>query len=149
MGSDKYENVRIGLNGRLDTLQAAVLLEKLTIFDEELELRNKVALRYNAGLRRKFVVPEIKNDRTSVWAQYSILSQDRAADMERLKKAGVPTSIYYPKPLHMQKAFDYLGYKSGELPVCEDIAGKIFSLPMHPYLQNDEQDFIIETCLAG
>lgn len=142
-GRDKYDNVRIGLNGRFDTIQAAVLLAKLEIFEEELALRNGVAARYSERLREKYVVPAVKEDRSSAWAQYSILSEDRAGDLERLKEWGIPTAIYYPKPLHLQEAFRYLGYSRGDFPVTERCAGRIFSIPMHPYLGAEEQGYII------
>ncbi len=146
-GSHKYDNVRIGVNGRMDTIQAAVLLEKLTIFEEEVRLRDQVAARYTEKLRGNYVTPLVNADRSSAWAQYSILSDDRAGDMSRLKEHGVPTAIYYPKPLHLQDAFAGLGYKRGDFPVSEDVAGKIFSLPMHPYLNVAEQDYIIAALL--
>lgn len=142
-GSDKYDNVRIGINGRMDTIQAAVLLEKLAIFDEEIGLRNKVAARYNAGLAGRLTVPSVRGDRTSVWAQYSVLSDDREADMARLKAAGVPVAVYYPKPLHLQDAFAHLGHRLGDFPVTESVMDRIFSLPMHPYLDEATQDYII------
>ena len=146
-GRNKYDNVRIGINGRMDTLQAAVVLEKLTIFDEEVALRNQAAERYSEALSGKYVTPFVKPDRSSVWAQYSILSDDRDGDMTRLKERGVPTAVYYPKPLHLQEAFADLGYKHGEFPVSEEMAGKIFSLPMHPYLDAETQDYIVAALL--
>jgi len=147
-GSDKYDNVRIGINGRFDTMQAAVLLAKLSIFDEELSLRNKVAARYNEQLNGRYVTPAVKGDRSSVWAQYSLLSEDRRGDMERLKEWGIPTAIYYPKPLHLQDAFQSLGYNKGDFPVTEHCAERIFSIPMHPYMQEEEQGYIIEGLLG-
>lgn len=143
-GSDKYDNVRIGINGRFDTIQAAVLLAKLEIFAEEISLRNQAAARYSEQLKGKFVVPAVKPDRSSVWAQYSILSEDRAGDLERLKERGIPTAIYYPKPLHLQDAFRYLGYSRGDFPVTERCADRIFSIPMHPYLEEEQQSYIIK-----
>ena len=131
----------------MDTMQAAVVLEKLTIFDEEIELRDAVAERYNKALAGKYVVPQVKDDRTSVWAQYSILSDNREADMAMLKENGVPTAVYYPKPLHLQDAFAGLGYKLGDFPVTESVMTRIFSLPMHPYLDADTQDYIIEVLM--
>ncbi|HPO62267.1 MAG TPA: DegT/DnrJ/EryC1/StrS family aminotransferase [Candidatus Kapabacteria bacterium] len=141
-GSDKYENVRIGLNGRMDTIQAAVLLAKLTIFDEEIELRNIIAKRYNELLKDKLVVPFTPEDNISVWAQYSVLaksSEERQKIQDALKQKGIPTAIYYPIPLHLQKAYSYLNYKQGDFPVSEEIAKRVFSLPMHPYLTEEEQ----------
>ncbi len=143
-GSDKYDNVRIGINGRFDTLQAAVILAKLEIFDEEIQLRQKVARRYGDLLKGLLETPTVKPDRTSVWAQYSVLSSQRDNLMTHLKEHGVPTAIYYPKPLHLQTAYQYLGYGAGDFPVSESIAQRIFSLPMHPYLQPEVQEFIKE-----
>jgi len=141
-GSDKYHNVRIGINGRLDTLQAAILMAKFEIFPEEIELRQEVARRYDALLAGAVVTPAIPGDCRSAWAQYSILARDaveRAAFMANLNEAGVPTAVYYKKPLHRQTAFAALGYKGGDFPISDDCAGRIFSLPMHPYLAVDDQ----------
>ena len=141
-GSDKYENIRIGINGRLDTLQAAILLAKFAIFPEEIDLRQEVARRYNELLAGSVTTPEIPEGCKSAWAQYSILVRDSAERsdlMAKLKEAGIPTAIYYPKPLHRQTAFSGLGYKEGDFPVSEDCARRIFSLPMHPYLAAGDQ----------
>ena len=141
-GSDKYENIRIGINGRLDTLQAAILLAKFSIFPEEIELRQEVARRYNELLSGFVTTPEIPNGYKSAWAQYSILARDsveRSKLMAKLKEAGIPTAVYYPKPLHCQTAFAGLGYKEGDFPVSEDCCRRIFSLPMHPYLAAGDQ----------
>ncbi|MBU2053881.1 MAG: DegT/DnrJ/EryC1/StrS family aminotransferase [Proteobacteria bacterium] len=141
-GSDKYNNARIGINGRLDTIQAAILLAKFAIFPEEIELRQEVARRYNELLAGAVVTPQIPAGCKSAWAQYSVLARDsaeRAALMTKLKEAGVPTAIYYPKPLHRQEAFASLDYREGEFPVSEDCASRIFSLPLHPYLPADDQ----------
>jgi UDP-2-acetamido-2-deoxy-ribo-hexuluronate aminotransferase len=141
-GSDKYENIRIGINGRLDTLQAAILLAKVAIFPEEIGLRQEVARRYNELLAGFVTTPEIPQGFKSAWAQYSILVRDSAERCElmaKLKKAGIPTAIYYPKPLHRQTAFAGLGYQEGDFPVSEDCARRIFSLPMHPYLASADQ----------
>ena len=142
-GHHKYDNVRIGSNGRLDTLQAAVLLSKMTIFDDELPRRNRVAERYNAALAGTVVTPVVREDRSSVWAQYCILSDEREDLLEHLKAQGVPTAVYYPKPLHLQDAYKDLGYRKGDFPKTEYAAERIFSLPMHPYLDAETQDYII------
>ena len=142
-GHHKYDNVRIGINGRLDTLQAAVLLSKMTIFDDELPRRNRVAERYNAALAGTVVTPVVREDRSSVWAQYCILSDEREDLLEHLKAQGVPTAVYYPKPLHLQDAYKDLGYRKGDFPKTEYAAERIFSLPMHPYLDAETQDYII------
>jgi dTDP-4-amino-4,6-dideoxygalactose transaminase len=141
-GSDKYENVRIGINGRLDTLQAAVLLAKFEIFPEEITLRQEAAGCYGALLSGIVETPRIPGDCLSAWAQYSVLARDgakRASHLAKLKEAGVPTAIYYPKPLHRQTAFAGLGYREGSFPVSEGCAERIFSLPMHPYLAPGDQ----------
>ena len=147
-GTNKYENVRIGINGRLDTIQAAVLLAKFAIFQEEIEKRQTVADRYTKELNRSsLVTPFIPDGFKSVWAQYSVLAKDRNQRdgiIRDLKNAGIPTAIYYPVPLHLQKAYANLGYKAGDFAVSEDIAGRIFSLPMHPYLKKKDQLFITE-----
>jgi len=143
-GSDKYNNVRIGINGRLDTMQAAVLLAKMEIFDEEINLRNTVASRYTEKLKRVVTTPFVPKECLSVWAQYSVLVQRRDEMLDKLKSRGVPTAVYYPKPLHLQEAFRNLGYKRGDFPVSERIADSIFSVPMHPYLSEYLQDYIVK-----
>lgn len=144
-GTDKYDNIRPGINGRLDTLQAAILLAKMEVFTEEIEQRQAVAQRYSDGLRDKVKVPETPEGYKSAWAQYSVLSDQRKLFIDRLKEKGIPTAVYYPKPLHLQTAFSCLGYGKGSMPVSEDASEKVFSLPMHPYLQEQEQNLIIET----
>lgn len=143
-GTDRYDNVRLGINGRLDTLQAAVLLAKLEIFDQEVAARQEIARRYHEGLKDVVKVPEVAPECVSVWAQYSVESEARDAIQARLREAGVPTAIYYPKPLHLQEVFRGLGYRPGDFPVCEAAARRIFSLPMHPYLEKTDQERIIE-----
>ena len=147
-GHHKYDNVRIGINGRLDTIQAAVLLAKFDIFAEEIQLRQKVAQRYSAGLdgHVSLVTPHIPSGYLSAWAQYSILAKDDAhrSDLQaRLKESDIPTAIYYPKPLHLQTAFSSLGYAEGDFPNSEEFSQRIFSLPMHPYLTAAEQEEIL------
>lgn len=144
-GSDKYDNVRIGINGRLDTIQAAVLIEKLKIFPDEIEARDRVAQRYNDGLRDVAAVPGTPEDLTSTWAQYTLRIAKRDAVAASLKERGVPTAIYYPKPLHQQTAYRDFPVAGNGLPVSERLAGEVLSLPMHPYLEPDLQDWIIET----
>ena len=145
-GSDKYDNVRIGLNGRLDTLQAAILIEKLRIFRDEIERRDRIAARYNAALADVAQVPHVISGATSVWAQYTIRvpAARREALATGLKSRGVPTAIYYAKPLHHQTAYRNYPVAGNGLPVSERIAAEVISLPMHPYLEQGEQDFIIE-----
>jgi UDP-2-acetamido-2-deoxy-ribo-hexuluronate aminotransferase len=147
-GSNKYDNVRLGINGRLDTLQAAVLLAKLDIFDQEVQARQEAAQRYSQGLQAAVQVPYVAPECTSVWAQYSVLSDYKPALMQKLKEAGVPTAVYYPKPLHLQEAFAHLGYRPGDFPVSEQAAGRIFSLPMHPYLSPEQQEKIVRAMVG-
>mgnify|MGYP001821713059 FL=1 len=149
-GHHKYDNVRIGVNGRLDTIQAGILLAKFDIFPEEIELRQQVAKRYTAMLNplANIEIPAIPQGYKSAWAQYSILAagdKQRTDLQNKLKEADIPTAIYYPKPLHLQSAFSYLGYKKGDFPISEDISRRIFSLPMHPYLTEEEQQKIAGT----
>jgi len=143
-GQDKYDNVRIGINGRIDTLQAAILIEKLTIFEDEIAARQRVAGRYTAALQDLVRTPAVTRGSTSVWAQYTIQVNDRDHLASHLKGKGIPTAIYYPKPLHLQEA--YLSYPRapGGLPVSERLADSVISLPMHPYLLEQEQDRIVE-----
>jgi len=146
-GSDKYNNVRIGINGRLDTFQAAILLPKLRIFPDELEARQKVAARYNAGLGNVVETPYVPDGHTSAWAQYSILTDDRDGLQAALKQAEIPTAIYYPKPLHMQDAYADLAQGQNRFPNAEEAAKRILSLPFHPYLDEGTQRTIIDTVL--
>jgi len=142
-GSHKYENVRLGLNARLDTLQAAILLAKLAAFPDELEQRQRVAARYTQGLNGRVQTPYVPEGLTSAWAQYSVLTDRREEVQAALKAAGIPTAVYYPLPLHLQGAFADCGYAQGDFPVAEATARRIFSLPMHPYLEDETIDFIV------
>ena len=124
-GKDKYNNIRTGLNARLDTLQAAILLPKLRIFPQELAARQRVSQKYTealAGLQQDITTPSVPSGYSSSWAQYSLLSDKREAIMEELNREGIPTAIYYPVPLHLQAAFNDLQYKNGDLPVAEAIS---------------------------
>jgi len=148
-GSDRYEHIHIGMNSRLDTIQAAILIEKLKIFPEEIDLRNKVARRYNdafAGSNR-IVAPLVTAGATSTWAQYTLQVENRAKFQADLKQAGVPTAVYYPIPLSRQKA--YAHYPSAPTPVSERLSGSVVSLPMHPYLDETTQDRVILAVLAS
>jgi dTDP-4-amino-4,6-dideoxygalactose transaminase len=145
-GTDRYDNVRIGLNSRLDTIQAAILIEKLKILDDETEQRQEIVRRYNDGLKDVAIVPEVLDGCVSTWAQYTIRIGKGRRDTvaEALKAQGIPTAIYYPKPLHQQTAYrDYPSAGNG-LPVSDAIAKEVLSLPMHPYLAVDLQDRIID-----
>jgi len=141
-GTHKYDNVRIGINGRLDSLQAAILLAKIEIFDQEVTARQEVARRYGEALKEVVETPYVAPECTSVWAQYSVLSDHREDLQRKLNAASVPTAIYYPLPLHLQGAFSHLGHQPGDFPVSEQAAQRIISLPMHPYLQSAEQEKI-------
>lgn len=147
-GVDKYENIRIGMNGRLDTLQAAVLIEKLKIFEGEILARQRIADRYRAGISDRIITQEVMEGATSTWAQYTlVLPQEvnREVFMQTLKDQGIPTFIYYVKPLHLQEAYKgNLTGTGGGLPVCEGLARRVVSLPMHPYLGEEVQDYIID-----
>ena len=153
-GDDRYDNVRVGINGRLDTVQAAILLAKFEIFPEEVELRQQVAESYTRLLSSRtneLSTPLVPSGRKSVWAQYSVMAQNeghRSTLLANLKKSGIPFAIYYPKPLHLQQAFSSLGYSEGDFPVSESVSRRIFSLPMHPYLDRADQERIID-CLIG
>jgi dTDP-4-amino-4,6-dideoxygalactose transaminase len=137
-GSEKYDNVRIGVNSRLDTLQAAILIEKLKIFPKELELRNDVAKFYSEGLNSISSIPEVPKDVTSAWAQYTLRLADRQACRDKLAKANIPNVVYYPKALSQQQGYrDYPRVSSG-VQVSEALTGSVLSLPMHPYLTEEE-----------
>jgi dTDP-4-amino-4,6-dideoxygalactose transaminase len=142
-GADKYDNVRVGMTGRLDTIQAAVLIEKLKIFQDEIEARNRVASRYNAGLKDVAIVPEVASGYGSVWAQYTIRVEKRDALAAVLQTRSVPTAIYYPKPLHRQEPYKRYPVAGNGLPVTDKLAAEVISLPMHPYLDEPTQDRVI------
>lgn len=146
-GEDKYQNVRLGLTGRLDTIQAAVLLPKLEVFDAEIAQRQNVAQLYNDNLSKVdgVTTPHFPEGFASAWAQYTLLAssdEHRAQIIEHLKANGVPVAVYYPIPLHMQKVFESLGYNKGDFEVSEHAAERVFSLPMHPYLKVEEIEMI-------
>ncbi|WP_324823955.1 DegT/DnrJ/EryC1/StrS family aminotransferase [Sinanaerobacter sp. ZZT-01] len=145
-GEDKYHNVRIGLNSRLDTMQAAVLLAKLEVFDHELFLKNRIASLYHNKLQGMVQTPHVNKTDESSWAQYSVLSQnekERDLFKSKLTEAGISSAIYYKTPLHLQPVFKTLGYEEGDFPVAEDISKRILSLPMHPYLTEDEINAVV------
>ena len=147
-GTDKYNNVRIGLNGRIDTIQAAILLEKFKIYPREIGLRLQVAERYEELLKPKSSDIKVQNapkGASSVYAQFCIESDRRAMIRSKLKDNGVPTAVYYERPLHLLPAFAHLGYRKGDFPVAEKVSQRIFALPMHPYLKSKVIDFIIDS----
>ncbi|MEH2470264.1 dTDP-4-amino-4,6-dideoxygalactose transaminase [Nitrobacteraceae bacterium AZCC 2161] len=146
-GSDKYDNVRLGLTGRLDTIQAAVLLEKLKIFDDEIAARNKVAERYARSLGNIVTVPRVADGNSSIWACYTIRlpkGTDRDAFAASLKAQGVPTAIYYVKSMHMQTAYSNYPVADGGLLVCEALSADVISLPVHAYLDEATQERVIK-----
>lgn len=137
-GKDKYDNVRIGMNSRLDTIQAAILLEKLAEFPTELINRNKAAANYESQLASKYKTPQVPTGYVSSWAQYTLVSANRDADMAEYREQGIPTMIYYGTCMHEQTAFSPLGHKTGDFPIAEKLAKSVFSLPMHGYLSSIE-----------
>ena len=134
-GSNKYDNVRIGINSRLDTIQAAILLEKLAEFPTELINRNKAADTYEIELSKITKTPQVPEGYLSSWAQYTLVDANRDVMMAEYKAKGIPTVIYYGVCMHQQTAFNDLGYSEGDFPVAEQLAKQVFSLPMHPYLK--------------
>jgi dTDP-4-amino-4,6-dideoxygalactose transaminase len=150
-GTDKYDNVRIGMNARLDTIQAAVLREKLAIFPGEIEARDRIAKRYDDLLGDAVTVPRVPADCTSVWAQYTVRlppACNRDAVAAKLKGLGVPTAVYYAKPLHQQTAYRHYPVAGNGLPASDCLAGEVLSLPMHPYLDAAMQDRIVAAVKA-
>ena len=149
-GKDKYDNIRIGINSRLDTLQAAILLPKLSIFADEIEKRNIAAQRYLEGLKDSALrVPHILDGVVSTWAQFTIEVPDFEGFAAALRDKGIPTARYYPKPIHMQTAYSDYPVQGNGLPQTTDCIDKVISLPMHPYLDERTQDMIIETAKAA
>jgi len=143
-GGSRYENVRIGLCARLDAIQAAVLLGKLPAFDAELQRRQQVAERYSRALRGEVVTPSVRPGNRSAWAQYCIRVPRRDEFCRALEEEGIPTAVFYPIPLHLQRAFAPLGYRPGDFPVAEAAAREVVSLPMHAYLDERTQERIIQ-----
>ena len=141
-GNHKYEHLRIGLNSRLDTLQAAILLQKLRIFDDELAMRSVVASNYYNLLSPACLAPSLKRDTSSAWAQYTIRVPQREELQKKLKASGIPSVVYYPIPLSMQPAFKHFPSVSSGVKVAESLARIVLSLPMHPYLKLDSQTLI-------
>ncbi len=150
-GSDKYDNVRIGMNGRLDTIQAAILIEKLKVFPTELVNRQKTANAYNEALKDIVTVPKLIDGVTSAWAQYTIRlpkNINREQLIAELKESGIPSVIYYVKPLHQQTAYKYYPTSTtSNLPVCEALAGEVLSLPMSGYVSDEAAYQVVQTIL--
>ena len=140
-GTDRYDNVRIGVNGRLDTFQAVVLMAKLKVFDDELVTRNQAAAEYTRRLKDVVKTPVVPEGLQSSWAQYTLQAKDEAQRdkvLETLRAKNIPVMVYYPSPAHLATAYAGLGYRKGDLPVCEKLSKTVFSLPMHPYLTEEE-----------
>jgi dTDP-4-amino-4,6-dideoxygalactose transaminase len=151
-GANQYDNVRIGMTGRIDTVQAAILIEKLAIFDDEIDARNRIAARYTSLLSSHVSTPVVPEGLQSVWAQYTIKlpeGADRAQIQARMKDKGVPSAVYYAKPLHRQNAYGHHGVAGGELPVTDMLSGCVLSLPMHPYLDDATQDRVVEALISS
>ena len=148
MGSNRYDNVRMGMNARMDTIQAAVVLAKLDIFEDELEARQQVADWYSEELKGRFVLPKTDPEYYSAWAQYTVLAEneeERTKIINGMKEKDIPVMIYYPIPLHQQTVYKNMGYGDVDLPYCTKVSKQVFSLPMHPYLKQDEVKFICDT----
>ena len=148
-GNDRYDNVRIGLNSRLDTLQAAILLEKLSIFENELEKRDRVAARYATALDGTVELPKLRAGCRSSWAQYTLRHPDRDRLRAALADAGIPAVIYYPIPLNRQSGYDHFPTAPAGVPVAEKLSAEVLSLPMHPYLEPAVQDRIVDAVVLA
>ena len=143
-GTEKYDNVRIGQNSRLDTLQAAILLPKLAVLDDEIERRNRIAARYDDGLRGIVDIPAVPGDAVSAWAQYTIVTDERARLQAGLAEAGVGSAVYYPKPLHRQTGYAPYHLDGISLDRTDWLCDRVLSLPMYPYLRDDQVDRVID-----
>jgi dTDP-4-amino-4,6-dideoxygalactose transaminase len=150
-GTDKYDNVRIGMTSRLDTVQAAVLIEKLKIFADEIAARDRAARRYAEGLKDVCIVPVVPDGMTSVWAQYTIRLKPGVRDglAVKLKAQGIPTAVYYPKPLHRLEAYKRFPVADNGIPTTDQLSEEVISLPMHAYLDAATQDRVIEAVRAA
>ncbi len=148
-GSSKNDNIRIGLNSRLDTLQAAILLTKLDVFPQEISARQDRARRYSAGLSDIVRVPAVREGATSVWAQYTLVTRARDELAASCREAGIPTAVYYPIPLHAQKGYSHFPASPTGLATSEWLARHVISLPIHAYMDDTTQDIIIETVRGG
>jgi len=141
--SKRYHHQYIGMGGRMDTIQAAVLNVKLRHYEQDLKLRQEVAAKYTQALKdKKIVLPYVTKEATSAWAQYSVRLKNRETVQAKLKEQGIPTAVHYPMPLHLQECFVYLGYKKGDFPISEMVSCEILSLPMNPYLGDEEIVYI-------
>ena len=139
----RYHHKYIGIGGRLDTMQAAILLAKLPYFKKELKERQKVADHYMGGLSKILQTPAIKPNRSSAWAQYTLRVKNRDALQIKLKENGIPTSVFYPIPLHLQECFQYLHHQQGDFPISEKASNEVMSIPMNPFLTDDQIDYVV------
>ncbi|RIV72573.1 DegT/DnrJ/EryC1/StrS family aminotransferase [Flagellimonas aequoris] len=139
---ERYTHHYIGMGGRLDNLQAAILNVKLKTYENDISRRQAVAKKYSDKLSDNIIKPTIKADRTSVWAQYTVRVKERDRVQKELKDHGIPTAVHYPIPMHLQKCFSYLEYDKGDFPISEQCAQEVMSLPMNPYLDDAEIDYI-------
>ena len=141
--SQRYHHKYIGMGGRMDTIQCAVVNVKLKHYKKDLALRQEVASKYTQALKGKdLILPFVQKERTSAWAQYSVRVKNRDELQAKLKEAGIPTAVHYPMPLHLQEAFEYLGYRQGDFPISEKVSNEIMSLPMNPYVNDEEIEYI-------
>ena len=138
----RYHYKYIGMGGRLDTIQAAILLAKLPHYKKELGERERVAKNYSNSITRNLTLPIIKSNRFSAWAQFTVKVNNRDTLQARLKNNGIPTAVYYPMSLHLQECFQYLNYKQGDFPISEKASNEVMSLPMNSFLTNDEIEYI-------
>ena len=149
-GQDRrYHHPKLGVNGRLDTIQAAVLLAKLEVFDQELQQRNRIADRYSHALKEVAEVPSVAPHNVSAWAQYTIQVPSRDQLQQSLVAAGIPTAVHYPTPIHLQPVFAYLQLSKGSFPVSEFVSERVISLPMHPYLTEQEIDLVVSAVVEA
>jgi len=143
--SKRYHHQYIGMGGRMDTLQCAIVNVKLKYYAKDLALRQEVASKYSTVLENKeLIVPFVDSNATSAWAQYSVRVQNRDELQLKLKEKGIPTAVHYPMPLHLQECFSYLGQGKGSFPICEQVSNEILSLPMNPYVRDEEIEYIGE-----
>ncbi len=141
--SKRYHHQYIGMGGRMDTIQCAIVNIKLKHYAKDLALRQEVAKKYAKALEGKdIILPFVAKDATSAWAQYSVRVQNRDEMQAKLKEQGIPTAVHYPMPLHLQECFEYLGYKKGDFPIAEEVSSEIMSLPMNPYMTDEEIAYI-------
>tara|TARA_B100000902_G_C27322441_1_gene925646 strand:- start:5504 stop:6634 length:1131 start_codon:yes stop_codon:yes gene_type:complete len=146
-GVEKYDNIRIGVNSRLDTIQAAILIEKLKLFADELSMRANVASNYNSKLSRKYRIPVLVSGNTSAWAQYTLILDNRDEIQAKLKSIGIPSVVYYPLPLSLQSGYKHFPRVTGGACISEHLSKHVLSLPMHPYLGHEVQNYIISELL--